>query len=94
METMMKSMSGFAIDEEAVDAEMPSDEEICKRSVEDYMTMENKRPVSARRGVNPTIETDVMDSEVQEFNHDLRDLSPDRVEVRSRAGSRARFDQD
>ena len=66
MENMMKTyMSGFAIDEEAVDAEVPSDDEIAKRSVEDYMTVENKRPVSARRGVNPTLETELIDGEVQ-----------------------------
>ena len=39
MDNMMKTvMSGFAIDEE-VNEEIPSEEEVDKRSVENYMTM-------------------------------------------------------
>ena len=51
-----------------------------------------KRPASAMRGSNrPVLETELIDEDAQnDINTDLRDLSPDQIEIRSRANSRRR----
>ena len=66
---MMKTyMSGFAIDEEAADAEVPSDEDMRAKGEHDYMvlnTERQKRPVSAMRAVNHNMETELIDGTSQ-----------------------------
>ena len=85
----------FKIDEEVHDVEeIPSDVEVDRESVENYRTMQaeshKKRPASAMRGLTTAnLETLNAESEAgaYELNQDLRDLSPDRIDVRSRQSS-------
>ena len=52
-------------------------------------TERQRRPVSAMRNVNHNVETELIDGELYtDPNQDLRDVSPDRVEVRSRGNSK------
>ena len=59
---MKTYMSGFAIDEEAADAEVPSDEDIRSKGEPMVLhTERQKRPVSAMRAVNHNMETELID---------------------------------
>ena len=89
---MKTYMSGFAIDEEAADAEVPSDEEVpIPNDYKPLHTERQRRPVSAMRAVNYNVETELIDGELEtDGNQDLRDISPDRIEVRSRGNSKRR----
>lgn len=93
---MLRTYRGnFQIDEEVDDVEeIPSDVEVDRESVENYRTMQaespKKRPASAMRGLTTAnLETLNIESEAgaDELNQDLRDLSPDRIDVRSRQSS-------
>ena len=66
LESMMKTyMNGFAIDEEADDAEVPSDEEVpIPNDYKPLQTERQRRPVSAMRAVNYNVETELIDGEL------------------------------